>query len=33
MIYIADYGTGNLTSIKNMLKHVGMQDVKITSDQ
>ena len=33
MIYIVDYGLGNLASIKNMFKHIGVRDVKITSDK
>ena len=33
MIYIVDYGLGNLASIRNMLKHIDIQDVKITSDK
>ncbi len=33
MIYIVDYGFGNLASIKNMLKHIDIRDVKITSDK
>lgn len=33
MIYIIDYGVGNLASIKNMLKHIGIKDVKISSDK
>jgi imidazole glycerol-phosphate synthase subunit HisH len=33
MIYIVDYGLGNLASIKNMFKHIGIRDVKITSDK
>jgi len=33
MIYIIDYGLGNLASIKNMFKHIGVRDVKITSDK
>ena len=33
MIYIVDYGLGNLASIKNMLKHIDIRDVKITSDK
>jgi len=33
MIYIVDYGLGNLASIKNMFKHIGIKDVIITSDK
>ena len=33
MIYIVDYGLGNLASIKNMYKHIDIRDVKITSDK
>ena len=33
MIYIVDYGLGNLASIKNMFKHIDIRDVKITSDK
>ena len=33
MICIVDYGLGNLSSIKNMFKHIGIRDVKITSDK
>ena len=32
MIIIIDYGLGNLLSIKNMFKKVGVRDVVITSD-
>jgi imidazole glycerol-phosphate synthase subunit HisH len=32
MICIVDYGTGNLASIKNMFKHIGIRDVIISSD-
>ena len=30
MLTIIDYGIGNLTSVKNMLKKVGCRDVKIS---
>ncbi len=33
MIYIVDYGLGNLASIKNMFKHIDIRDVKITSNK
>ena len=33
MINIIDYGLGNLASIKNMFKHIGVKNVKITSDK
>ena len=33
MIYIVDYGLGNLASIKNMFKHIDIRDVRITSDK
>jgi imidazole glycerol-phosphate synthase subunit HisH len=33
MIYIVDYGLGNLASIKNMFKHIDIRDVIITSDK
>ena len=32
MIAIIDYGVGNLTSVKNILKKAGADDVQITSD-
>ena len=32
MIYIVDYGLGNLASIKNMFKHIGVRDVIISSN-
>ncbi len=32
MIVIINYGTGNLTSVQNMLRKVGVADVKISSD-
>ena len=31
MIYIVDYGIGNLASIKNMFKHIGIREVIISS--
>ena len=33
MIHIVDYGLGNLASIINMFKHIGISDVKITNDK
>ena len=33
MIVVVDYGLGNLASIKNMLKHVGVKDVVISSEK
>lgn len=33
MIAIIDYGLGNLASIKNMFKRIGVRDVVITSDK
>ena len=32
MLVIIDYGVGNLTSIKNMLKKLGYRNVVISSD-
>ncbi len=32
MIAIVDYGLGNLASIKNMFKHIGVKNVIVTSD-
>jgi len=32
MIVIIDYGMGNLGSILNMLKRVGVKDAKVSSD-
>ena len=33
MVAVVDYGIGNLSSIKNMLKHIGVRDIIITSDK
>lgn len=33
MLVIIDYGVGNLTSIKNMLKKIGYRDVAISNDK
>ena len=33
MIVIVDYGLGNLASIKNMFKHIGIREVKISSQK
>lgn len=33
MLVIIDYGVGNLTSIKNMLKKIGYRDVAISNDR
>jgi len=33
MIYIVEYGLGNLASIINMFKHIDIKEVKITSDK
>ena len=33
MITIVNYGLGNLSSIKNMFKHVGVKDVIISSEK
>jgi len=33
MIVIIDYGLGNLSSIKNMFKHIGVKDVIISSQK
>lgn len=32
MIIIVDYGLGNLASIQNMFKYLGIKGVKISSD-